>query len=142
MSERKVSIKERLIALSKHLSLTTKQLSVILGKNSDYINKITGDVGTDVIRQIYLKYPDINITWLITGEGEIQVTETNKNQESVSFAELINSYRLDIKELNNRIQELEKEKAILQHELQLAKKHVLEEGDVTCANASGYSLVK
>lgn len=142
MSKSNVSIKEKLIELSKYLGLSTRQLSVILGKNNEYINKITGDIGTDVLRQIYLKYPQINLMWFITGEGEMLNTDTNNNQDNVSFAELINSYRLDIKELNNRIQELEKEKAILQHELQLAKKHVLEEGDVTCANASGFSLVK
>ena len=69
-------------------------------------------------------------------------TDTNNNQDNVSFAELINSYRLDIKELNNRIQELEKEKAILEQELMQAKKLVQAETDVTCANASGFNLAK
>lgn len=142
MSKSNVSIKEKLIELSKYLGLSTRQLSVILGKNNEYINKITGDIGTDVLRQIYLKYPQINLMWFITGEGEMLNTDTNNNQDNVSFAELINSYRLDIKELNSRIQELEKEKAILEQELMQAKKLVQAETDVTCANASGFNFAK
>ena len=142
MAENKSEIKERLIALANELGVTTKQLSIDAGKNNEYINKITGSIGSDAIRQIYLKHPSINIHWLITGEGTMFQEQSNDNHEYISFANLINEYRLDIKELNNQIKELEKQKAELEQKLIQAKKHVLEEEDVTCANASGFNLAK
>lgn len=142
MVEKKSEIKERLIALANELGITTKQLSIDAGKNNEYINKITGSIGSDAIRQIYLKYPTVNIHWLVTGEGNMLQDQSSDNHENISFANLINEYRLDIKELNNQIKELEKQKAELEQKLIQAKKHVLEEKDVTCANASGFDLAK
>lgn len=135
----------RLDEYMRYAGLNDNKVTKEAGLNIGVLNKARkrdSAISADNIEKVLYTYRDINARWLITGEGEMLNTDTNNNQDNVSFAELINSYRLDIKELNNRIQELEKEKAILQHELQLAKKHVLEEGDVTCANASGFSLVK
>lgn len=135
----------RLDEYMRYAGLNDNKVTKEAGLNIGVLNKARkrdSAISADNIEKVLYTYRDINARWLITGEGEMLNNDTNNNQDNVSFAELINSYRLDIKELNNRIQELEKEKAILQHELQLAKKHVLEEGDVTCANASGFSLVK
>lgn len=142
MAEKKSEIKERLIALANELGITIKQLSIDAGKNNEYINKITGSIGSDAIRQIYLKYPSVNIHWLVTGEGDMFQNQSKSNQENISFADLINEYRLDIKELNNQIKELEKQKVELEQQLLQAKKHVQEVEGATCADASGFTLVK
>lgn len=135
----------RLDEYMRYAGLNDNKVTKEAGLNIGVLNKARkrdSAISADNIEKVLYTYRDINARWLITGEGEMLNTDTNNNQDNVSFAELINSYRLDIKELNNRIQELEKEKAILEQELMQAKKLVQAETDVTCANASGFNLAK
>ena len=135
-------IHKRLSELCKELKISERKFSTSIGKSPSYISSLNKDITSEVLHNISVKYKHVNIMWIITGEGEMLNNKSTNINENISFADLINEYRLDIKELNNQIKELEKQKAELEQKLIQAKKHVLEEEDVTCANASGFDLAK
>ena len=71
-------IRERLFELCSALGVTTNAFSQEIGKNREFIRKITGEIGSDSLRQIYRTYPNVNIMWIITGEGEKFLSSDDK----------------------------------------------------------------
>ena len=45
----------------------------MIGKSPSYLNS-TKDFSTDVLKQVMVLFPDLNIEWLLTGEGEMLKT--------------------------------------------------------------------
>lgn len=135
----------RLDEYMRYAGLNDNRITKEAGLQIGVINKARkrdSGLSADNIEKILYTYKDINARWLITGEGEMLQNQSENNQDNISFADLINEYRLDIKELNQQIKELEKRNAELEQKLLEAQKHALEEEDVTCANASGFDLAK
>ena len=64
-------VKERLIQLCEALDMTTNQFSLKIGKSREFVRKITGEIGSDALRNILRSFPNVNLVWIITGEGEI-----------------------------------------------------------------------
>lgn len=48
----------------------------MIGKSPSYLNS-TKDFSTDVLKQVMVLFPDLNIEWLLTGEGEMLKTGDN-----------------------------------------------------------------
>lgn len=135
----------RLDEYMRYAGLNDNRITKEVGLQIGVINKARkrdSGLSADNIEKILYTYKDINARWLITGEGEMLQNQSENNQDNISFADLINEYRLDIKELNQQIKELEKRNAELEQKLLQAQKHAPEEEDVTCANASGFDLEK
>lgn len=135
----------RLDEYMRYAGLNDNRITKEAGLQIGVINKARkrdSGLSADNIEKILYTYKDINARWLITGEGEMLQNQSENNQDNISFADLINEYRLDIKELNQQIKELEKRNAELEQKLLQAQKHAPEEEDVTCANASGLDLAK
>lgn len=60
----------------KHVSLN--QLSQVIGVSNSYFSKMTkneGSIGEDVVRNILLYYEDLNADWLLTGRGNMLVSD-------------------------------------------------------------------
>lgn len=134
----------RLDEYMRYAGLNDNKVTIEAGLQVGVLNKArkrNSALSADNIEKVLCAYKDINARWLITGEGEM-LQNSSSNQENISFADLINEYRLDIKELNNQIKELEKQKVELEQQLLQAKKHVQEVEGATCADASGFTLVK
>ncbi|EOA51986.1 hypothetical protein HMPREF1214_04911 [Bacteroides sp. HPS0048] len=110
------TIKERLIRLCEELDISPNQFSQEIGKNRDFIRKITGEIGSDALRNIYRIYPNINILWLITGEGQIFLSS---EELSSSNDNLISYLKEENKELKQEIKLLIKENATLSAQLEL-----------------------
>ncbi|NDW13194.1 hypothetical protein D0T50_09840 [Bacteroides sp. 214] len=72
------SVKQRLFELCAAIGLTPNQFSIEIGHNRDYLRKITKEIGSDKLRQIHRLYPQVNLTWLITGEGNMFISEEEK----------------------------------------------------------------
>lgn len=110
------TVKERFIKLCEVLNTTPNQFSQDIGKNRDFIRKITGEVGSDALRNIYRTHPNINIIWIITGEGEIfldKASTSNANDNLTSFLKEEN------KELKEENKHLIKENASLLAKLEM-----------------------
>lgn len=65
-----MSVKERLIEFIKSNKMSNRAFEKELGLSNGYINNITSSIGIDKLQRITLRYPELNLTWLLTGEGE------------------------------------------------------------------------
>lgn len=118
-------IKERLFELCNALGISTNAFSQQIGKNREFIRKITGEIGSDVLRQIYRIYPNVNIMWIITGEGEKFISPEEKESDNNN---LTNYLKEENKELKEEIKRLIQENAMLSTRLELYHENTAEAG--------------
>ena len=76
----------KLFLAAKGLSMN--KFSEAVGTSNSYFNKMIrnrASVGSDVIENILLSYPELNATWLLTGKGSMLVDESTgaDNPQSV-----------------------------------------------------------
>lgn len=88
-----MSVAERLKLIAEENDLSLRKLSLSIGKTPGYlsasINKGT-EVGSDALSQILINYPEYNIIWVLTGEGE-------KLKKDVKELHLLNEQETDYK---------------------------------------------
>lgn len=81
-------MKERILQLIKALGISGREFSRSIGKSESFARTITGNVGTDVLVEIIRVYPNVNLYWLVTGEGrELKDDTATKQNESSSSHE-------------------------------------------------------
>lgn len=109
-------VKERLIQLCEAMDITTNQFSLKIGKSREFVRKITGEIGSDALRNILRSFPEVNIVWIITGEGEIFLSpdEIKSNDNN-----LTNYLKEENKELKEEVKRLIQENAKLSARLEL-----------------------
>lgn len=109
-------VKERLIELCEAMNITPNQFSQDIGKNREFVRKIVGEIGSDVLRNISRRFPEINIMWIITGEGEkFLLTDDSISNDN----NLTNYLKEENKELKEEMKRLIKENAILSAKVEL-----------------------
>lgn len=78
--------KERIKRLISSLNITTKGFEMKCGLSNGYVSSIRKGIGYKAIEQISDAFPNVNIIWLLTGEGEMYLNECieeNKQRESI-----------------------------------------------------------
>jgi hypothetical protein len=63
-------IKARLLKYAKFKGYNASKFANYLGLSKGYFSGV-GDVGSDILREIKLKCPDLNLEWAIIEEGEM-----------------------------------------------------------------------
>ena len=108
MVKKNTYIKERILQIAKNKGLSYGKFLSGLGLN--YANfkgkqKLTG-INSNSIEIIISKYPEVNLHWLITGEGKMFVLSTNITPSPVGSSEKNNKEMFfevlkENRELNN-----------------------------------------
>lgn len=65
---------DRLMQFIEHAGLSARQFDISIGASNGYtlrMRKNHASIGSDVIENIVATYPQLNLIWLITGEGEM-----------------------------------------------------------------------
>jgi hypothetical protein len=104
-------MKERLLQLVKALNLSGRAFAASIGKSETWLTTMTGVIRSDVLTNILVKYPKVNLRWLLLGEGDIFISEeeiiseTSKDYKSLykevhSFNEEVRSFNEDIRKEN------------------------------------------
>ena len=65
---------DRLMQFIEHAGLSARQFDLSIGASNGYtlrMRKNHASIGSDVIENIVRTYPQLNLIWLITGEGEM-----------------------------------------------------------------------
>lgn len=137
-------IKQRLLDICSALDISASEFCLSIGKSRSYIANIKKEISTDILLNIYIKYPSVNLMRIITGEGEI-LLEDNTDGDNIPLSYAINKchqLEMENKELTKEIKELLLEVGELKGRIKEIKKRVPEEGSATCADASGSDLEK
>lgn len=65
------TIKYRLAEFLKHLGIGQAKFAQIVGVSKGFANNVGDSIRTDNLNKIAEHYPELNLTWLLTGEGEM-----------------------------------------------------------------------
>lgn len=75
-----MSVKERLTTFVKSLNISKSEFCRQIGTSNAFISSIRVSIQQDKIQSIASKYPQLNISWLLTGEGEMLKQDKNSVQ--------------------------------------------------------------
>lgn len=88
-----MSVKERLIAYLDYKCISKSEFGRAIGVSTSYIHSIRKSIQPDKIQGIAQNYADLNINWLLTGEGEMLLEDDNANlvEPEISFHKTTNT---------------------------------------------------
>lgn len=129
-------IKQRLLDICKALNISASEMSTTIGMSRPYIANLKKDITTEVLLNIHTKYPSVNIMRIITGEGDVLLDDNQKMNNGIPPSYFIEKCH----QLESENKKLLMEVGELKGELKAIKKHAPEEGNATCAIASGSDL--
>lgn len=72
----KTTVKERLLAFIEYLGISKNAFEKACGLSKRYVSNISVSISPDKIKQISLIYPELNVGWLLSGEGDMLRTST------------------------------------------------------------------
>lgn len=78
MVERQEGVRERLIAFLKFKHINKSQFAAAIGVSNSFVMNIRRSMAPEKIQKIKEVYPDLNIDWLLTGQGEMLVGAINQ----------------------------------------------------------------
>ena len=96
-------IKSRLLLFVKHLGLGQNAFEKQTGLSVGYIANIQKTIGADKLLKIINKYPELNLMWLVSGEGEMLNTLIGHRQ--AGHHNQINNSPINIDTENQRLKE-------------------------------------
>ena len=107
-------IKERIQVLIEALEVSGREFCKSIGQSNSWNRTIGKNIGTDIVVKILSTYPQVNINWLVLGEGEIFIdNSTNELREAPSklyfnknYEAMFEELRLDNKDLREENKKL------------------------------------
>lgn len=66
-----MSVKDRLLDFVAYTGLSRRKFQERINVSNSYIQNISEGIGADVMNRISIQFPDLNTSWLLTGEGEM-----------------------------------------------------------------------
>lgn len=91
-----MAIKERMLDFIERMNLTKKEFELASGLSNGYLNNCKGNVGATKLEGILSAYPQLNRTWLLTGEGEMLVADPTAHTAEVSIVGSDDEVEVDI----------------------------------------------
>lgn len=79
---------DRLYQFAKYQGLSIYKLSKEIGVSNGYLSKqkeSSGSLSSKIIEKIVSVYPQLNLNWLLTGDGEMLVQKQGTNQASPKY---------------------------------------------------------
>ena len=116
-------IKQRLLDICAVLNISASEMSTSIGMSRPYIANLKKDITTEVLLNIHIKYPSVNIMRIITGEGDVLLSNQDWKINDSFFRDKYNQLEAENKRLLLEMGELK-------GELKAIKKRVQEEGNV------------
>ena len=84
----------------KYSGLSARQFDLSIGASNGYtlrMSKNRASIGSDVIENILRVYPDLNVAWLLTGEGPM--LKSQREEEILDFDKLSPEKQKEIEQI-------------------------------------------
>lgn len=78
------SVKQRLKEFILHKRITVQNFEKSIGAKNSFVNSIVSGIGGDKLYRIIKEYPELNIDWLLEGNGNMLVDATPQVAEDVT----------------------------------------------------------
>lgn len=72
------TVKERLLAFIQHKGLSKNKFESMCGLSKRYVSNISQSISPAVTKKISLTFPELNIGWVLTGDGDMLATDKPK----------------------------------------------------------------
>ena len=72
-----MEIKDRILQFIKYKGITKNRFEIECGLPKRYVSNIGESIQSNIIKKIILTYPEMNLYWLVMGEGEMLVANSN-----------------------------------------------------------------
>jgi hypothetical protein len=82
-----MNVKERIIKFIKFKGISIRSFEKTVGLSYGYINNIRVSIQPSKIKLIEDKFPDLNMSWLLLGEGEMLKRENEAEKVFNEFSE-------------------------------------------------------
>lgn len=66
-----MNVKNRLLEFVAYTGLSKRKFQEKINVSNSYIQNISEGIGADVMNRISIQFPELNISWLLTGEGDM-----------------------------------------------------------------------
>jgi transcriptional regulator with XRE-family HTH domain len=101
------SVKQRLMQFLKYKKLSQGKFERACNLSNGYINNFKNSIGAEKLQNIFSAFPELNKDWLLSGEGEMLVSETPTEEkiEEISPAVPAVNECLDCRILQVRLEE-------------------------------------
>ena len=80
------TIKDRILLFIKSLDIGQKKFEINCGLSNGYVNNLKATPSARVLQKIFGKYPELNRTWLLSGDGEMILDKNQKSHIELSSA--------------------------------------------------------
>jgi len=84
-----MSVKQRLKDYLKFKHITERAFAESIEVSSGYVSAISKSIQPDKMQRISMQYPDLNTSWLLTGEGNMLNEPEVLEQQSLDHDELV-----------------------------------------------------
>ena len=118
------NIKGRLSAYLRSKGINNSEFGRSIGVSNAYISSIRKSIQPDKVEKIANTFPDLNMKWLLTGEGnmleeftEHSVQSTQPTDNTSIFLQLLKDKDAKIAELSEQVGMLKQQVRTLQEEL-------------------------
>ena len=84
----------------KAAGMSARKFDLSIGASNGYtlrMSKKRASIGSDVIERILKQYPDLNVVWLLTGEGHM--LKSQEQTDILDFDSLPSSKRIEIEQI-------------------------------------------
>ena len=99
------TVQERLIAFIDYKGITKNKFETLCGLGKRYVSNISRSISPDVVKKISLTFPELNLGWVMTGEGEMLKKSSEPAQETISIPVDILRLNLNLTETIRQQQE-------------------------------------
>lgn len=136
-------IKDRIQELIKALGISGREFNKTIGMSNSWNKTINKTIGIDVANNILTNYPQINVKWLISGEGTMFINETPEevndehreyriNKDYKNICEDLREDNKDLREENKKLREtilelMHKNEILMVENVQLKAKNITTE---------------
>lgn len=85
-----MTVKERLIIYLDYKKETKSAFGRKIGVSAAYITSMRKSIDAEKLKSIAMEYPDLNIEWLMTGEGEMLKNSSSfeKNEHDLTVSDM------------------------------------------------------
>jgi phage repressor protein C with HTH and peptisase S24 domain len=88
------SVKQRLMEFMSHINISQRRFEEATGLSNGYINNLRHAPSPTKLQKIFNTYPELNRTWVLTGEGSMINDNTADNKEDEGSIPLIPVYAM------------------------------------------------
>ena len=86
------AVKKRLIEYLAYKDIGQNKFAISCGLSSGFVSNITVSVKLSTLLRISKHYPDLNTTWILTGEGEMLLKDDEKTDDKSIVSDHLPEY--------------------------------------------------